>query len=149
MAARNKRFTVFDMMEEKGVFEANPANASSPEYAGAKPYPKMLYHPKGETRVLVPAEVVVTPFGPTRNSEQREIINQIVQSPEEEAKLLKKGWHRTPADAIEASGGERPKTSSQARVSELEATIERLQKELAASKDEKAPASAGVLNELD
>lgn len=106
---RDNSFTIYDVMEKKGAFSSNPANTSSYDpvtnaglYRGPVPFPKMLYHPKGESRVTVPAEVVMGPYGPTRNSEQRELISKIVNDEAELAAALAEGWHQHPADAIAA-----------------------------------------------
>ena len=69
---RAQRFTVYDAMEAKGLFEANPANQSSSEYK-RQDFPKMLYSPTGEMKVIVPAELITTPLGPKFVGEQREL----------------------------------------------------------------------------
>lgn len=107
MPRGGKRFSIFDMMEEKGIFEANSANTFARDSEGAsiykkQDYPRMLYHPKGEERVIVPAQAEVTPFGPKMLGEQREIIFRQVNDPDEEKALLLDGWHKHPADAIVA-----------------------------------------------
>ncbi len=135
MSRRSKLFTVFDVMEEKGLFEANPANAQSPEHAAAVTartfeYPKMLYHPEGEMRVTVPAEIITTPLGPKAVCEQRELIYQIVSDAKSERKLLELGWHDHPAKAMAAAGLEAPAMSSGERIMDLEEQIRRLQVEL-------------------
>lgn len=101
--ARKNRYTVYDLMDDKGVFEKNPANAISPNYTGPQEYPKMLYHPKGEERVTQKAEIVVTPLGPEKVGEQRELKYVIVNSLEEEEVKLSEGWHKHPALAIGAA----------------------------------------------
>lgn len=139
---RSKMFTIFDMMENRGVFSSNPNNAQSvgtdgsPLYRGPTKFPKMLYHPKGEQRISVPAEEIVTPFGPKRVNEQKELISLLVNDPEEESKALAAGWHTHPAKAIaarlQAEGGDMstvPAMSSEARMRDLEAEIERLKAE--------------------
>ena len=136
MAARRQhQFTVYDAMEARGDFDKNPANAGAYDrtsgdilYQGPVQYPKMLYHPDGETRITKPAEEIVTPFGPKRVGEQREIIWRIVNSPAEEAEWKSKGWHNHPRGAIVASGGEAPPPS-------LEEQLEALKAELAALKE--------------
>lgn len=130
MAAKDKRFTVYDMMEAKGVFEANSANAHSPDYTGPVAYPRMMYSPKGETRIAEPGELIVTPFGPKKLMDKIEMITQVVNNKEEEAALAAKGWHRHPAKAIEAGGGEAPATSSAERIEALEAQLAAAQSEL-------------------
>lgn len=139
MVARNKRFTIFDMMEEKGIFDSNPANsfARGPEgenlYKGPVQYPKILYHPKGEERVIVPGELIDTLRGPMTVGEQREIIWQQVEDLESEKKLLAAGWHDHPAKAIAASGKTPPPISSDTRIADLEAKIKAMQAEIDAN----------------
>jgi len=113
MARHGKRYTIYDAMEEKGLFMANSANIDARDENGASAYqkqhfPRMIYHPKGEMRVVNPAEEVVTPFGPAYRNEKKEIINRIVKSQEEYDSALAAGWHTHPALAIAAGGGEAP-----------------------------------------
>ena len=144
MARRANRFTIYDAMEAKGVFEANPANADSRDldgqslYQGPVTYPKMLYHPQGLERVTVPAEIIVTPLGPQRVNEQKELIWQIVASLKEEKELLSAGWHDHPSKAIRArllaegkdtSGV--PDISSDQKIQDQEQQIRQMQAELA------------------
>lgn len=104
----SRRFTVYDMMEDKGLFESNPANLHSrdstglPLYKGPVEFPKMLYHPVGETKVSKPAEAINTPFGPKWVGEERQLINKTVETKEEEEILLKEGWHFSPGAATRA-----------------------------------------------
>lgn len=131
---RHSRFTVFDAMDAKGVFDSNPANASSPRYAGPVEYPKMFYHPEGKMREVQKAEIVNTPFGPVKVGEQFELINRTVHDAEEEARIRAAGWHDHPAKAIEASGKEAPATMTPGRVSDLEKQIAALQAQLSAAR---------------
>ena len=115
------------MMEAKGVFAANTANIGSVDpntgisTYNPPQYPKMLYHPMGETRVVVPPEVVMTPWGqPQERNGQSEIIHQLVNSPAEEAALLAQGWHLHPADAIAASGRTPPPKGLDAQHADLQ-----------------------------
>lgn len=111
-----KRFTVYDMMEEKGVFDANTANVYARDPAtGAstfkrQEYPKMYYHPKGETEVVKPGLVGKSAMHlePVLLNEHREIINRMVHSAEEEAEAVAEGWHDHPAKALAASGKKAP-----------------------------------------
>jgi|SRR5579875_1778678 len=149
MTPRNQRFTVYDMMEAKGVFAQNSANADSmtPEgarlYKGPVEYPMMFYHPKGEERITRPAEVVVTPMGPKMVGEQRELISRVAHNEEEADKLREEGWHDHPAKAMAAAGKEAPPISSAEHIKAMEAEIERLRKQLAreqtATKFERKP----------
>lgn len=129
-------------MEEKGLFDSNPANPNARDSDGNSiyqkvEYPKMLYHPKGETRVSTPGTWETTPFGPKLLGEQRELVWIAVKNQKEEETMLAEGWHRHPADAIEASftpeqraaGAKAPPKSAQGRIADLEAEITRLQKE--------------------
>lgn len=139
---RHNRFTVYDMMEAKGAFASNPANsdAQGPNgevlYKGPVEFPKMLYHPDGDEKITVPAEVISTPFGPQKVGEQREIISQIVADAESEAKLVAAGWHLHPAQAIQAAidagtrTGVAPPISSDARIKFLEDQLAASQREL-------------------
>lgn len=133
-----QRFTVFDVMEAKGVFKKNPANIGSQNeqgvalYTGPVQYPKMLFHPKGLERIIQKGEIVVTPMGPQKIMEQREIIWRIVNNFEEEKALLAEGWHTHPARAIEASGKEAPATGADQVIAELQRKIVELQTQQAA-----------------
>lgn len=130
-------FTIYDLMDKAGRFRSNPANRDSQDpqtraslYKGPVMYPRMFFHPKGETRIMVPAEVVVTPFGPQKVGEQREILYKVAENAEEEAALRAAGWWDTPAKSIHAGGGEAPPVSSVERVVDLEAEIAALRAEL-------------------
>jgi hypothetical protein len=127
--ARKNRYTIFDLMDDRGVFEKNPANAVSPQYAGPIPYPKMLYHPMGELRVTQKSETLMTPYGPKEVGEQKELISRIVQDAEEEEVARAEGWHDHPAKAIAASGKPAPAVGSPL-VTEKDREIEKLRKEL-------------------
>lgn len=157
--ARPQRFTIYDMMEAKGVFDANPANAQarSPDgqalYAGPVEYPKMLYHPQGAERVTVPAEIIVTPLGPKAVGEQRELIYRVVNNEAEEQALRAEGWHTHPASALRAAGKDAPATGADMRIAELEKQLASLQKErdalqalTPASLTEQATAAAPNIN---
>lgn len=122
----HNRFTVFDALEAKGHFSANPANVGSttPDgqvlYSGPVEYPKMFYHPQGETRITVPAEVTMTPVGVKFLGEQKEIIWRIARDESEGKKLLAAGWHDHPGKAITAGGGVAPPSGPGDRIRELE-----------------------------
>lgn len=138
MARRNKeaRYSIFDVMDSKGVFDDNPANQQSDEERdGTKfrswpnQFPKMMYHPLGEMKVTRIAEVIVTPMGPKFVNERKEMISAIAQNESEERALRAKGWHDHPAKAIAAAGGNAPPMSAAARIDDLEAEIARLKAE--------------------
>lgn len=129
----NQRFTVFDVLEAKGVFRKNPANRDSqtdtgePLYAGPQQYPKMVYHPNGEERIVIGARVEMTPYGPKEMGEQRELIYRIVNNPEEEGDAIASGWHLHPAQSIAASGKPAPSTGAEQTIEQLKAQILQLQ----------------------
>jgi hypothetical protein len=124
-------------MQSKGVFEDNAANSISPKYKGPELYPKMFYHPDGLERVTVPADTQVTPYGPIKLWEQREIIHRIANNQEEADELRALGWHDHPTKAMLAAGKDVPEAASVVdgdRVIDLEARIRALEAELAAAK---------------
>lgn len=100
------RFTIYDAMEQNGYFAQNPANPGArdndgnPLYVGPVEFPKMLYHPEGEEKIIVPAEIVMTPYGPKELNEQREMIHMIVHNQGEADAALAEGWHDHPAKAL-------------------------------------------------
>lgn len=132
---RNKRFTIYDMMEERGVFEANPANADSrgqdglPLYKGPVEFPRMVYHPTGEQRISVPAEIIMTPMGPRKVGEQKQLIDKVVSNQIELDEALANGWHKTPAAAVAIRNGETPVKTQSETIEDLEARIRELQLE--------------------
>lgn len=141
---RENIHTVFDRMTAKGLFRANPANADSvdqfgqPAYQGPVPFPKMVYHPQGKTRVTHPAEMIQTPFGPQLNNEQKALINKIVNNQEELDAALAAGWHEHPSDAVAAgftkeeleAGAVPPPKGAANRISDLEAKMKAQEAEL-------------------
>lgn len=147
MARRSNVHTVFHVMEEKGYFERNPANSDARDqttgesiFKGPVAYPRMLYHPKGAEKIIVPAEIIVTPMGPQRVGEQRELVYKIVRDEGEEKDLRLAGWHATPGAAVRARlaiegkdlGLAPPKTQEET-IAELNAMIAKLQAERADS----------------
>jgi len=145
MARRNRdtRYSIFDVMDARGVFDDNPANQQADvERDGTKfntwpnQFPKMMYHPMGEMKVTRIAEVIVTPMGPKFVNERKEMISAIAANEQEERALRAKGWHDHPAKAIAAAGGNAPPISAAARIDDLEAEIARLkgEKDMLASK---------------
>lgn len=131
---RHSRFTVFDIMEANGVFEANPANTSSSQYVGPVEYPKMFYHPTGQTRVVQRAEVLATPYGPVKVGEQFEMVTRVAKDQNEANRLVAAGWHDHPSKAIAAGGGSAPPITSPGRIADLEAQLIKLQAQLNAAK---------------
>lgn len=146
--AQHNRFTLYDMLENKGYFAGNPANVDSRDeknmslYKGPVEFPKMLYSPKGEMRITVPGVPTATPLGPQLLGEQKELISQVVENKEQEAKLLAAGWHKHPADALIAGGATNVAKPAPAPA-DLAAENARLLAELAALRaqtEAKAPA---------
>ena len=125
--------TVYDMMDARGDFDANPANPQSRDpvsgealYKGPVQFPVMLYHPEGKKRTLspaVPGQAAVI-----------EIINKVAKTRAEFDELRKQGWHEHPVDALKASGVSNdllPAKGSTDRVAQLEAQIAEQNAELA------------------
>lgn len=155
----NNRYTIYDVMDARGEFRKNPANADAEgaegsTYEGPVEFPKLLYHPTGEERVIKRGEVLLDRDGFPRLrdgkeivvGEIREIIWRKVETAEEEEKLLGEGWHPHPALAIAAGGGEAPPISSADRIKKLETELARAQKELATAQaplGRRQPAPAG------
>lgn len=109
MPGRDSRFTIYDALEKKGYFDANPANTYARDlttgaslFKGAVEFPKMLYHPEGAERQTVAPEVLSTPLGPKEVGEQRELIWRIAETPAEEKALRVEGWYDHPAKAVRA-----------------------------------------------
>jgi hypothetical protein len=141
---RANRFTIYDMMEQKGKFASNPANPGAtdseglPLYKGPVAYPKMFYHPQGAERVLNPGELVSTLEGPKLRGRQTEIEWRIVGNAEDEAALRAAGWHDNPRDAMIAAGKEPPPESPMDEITRLRKQVEQLSAEKAALEKELA-----------
>lgn len=137
MPRRAKRFTIYDVMEENGVFDTNPANSYARDadggslFAGPVEYPKMLYHPEGKTRVTVPAEEIMTPFGPKRVGEKTEIIHRIVNNEDEENELVAEGWHKSPNRAQAKATGKPVELTPMEQIEDLKRQLAEKNKELA------------------
>ncbi len=104
---RGHRFTIYDALEKSGYFDINPANSFARDlttgdslYLGPQPYPKMLYHPEGEEKIVVAAEVISTPMGPKEVGEQRELLYLIVANQKEEELAAAEGWWDHPAKSV-------------------------------------------------
>lgn len=107
MPPRGRRFTIYDMMEDKGAFDSNPANINARDGTGLSIhqkalFPVMLYHPEGEERQTVAPTAIATPFGPQWVGEQKELISVIAKDDKEASEFLAKGWHKLPGSAIAA-----------------------------------------------
>ncbi len=149
---RGHRFSIYDALEKSGHFDSNPANSFARDattgestYLGPVEFPKMLFHPDGEERITVPAEIISTPMGAKAVGEQRELQWMIVKNKAEEGAALAEGWHLHPAQAVrkrvelfiaanpEISEKDKakflaaiPTISSSNKIQELEAEIARL-----------------------
>jgi hypothetical protein len=141
-----QRFTVYDVLEAKGVFKKNPANVNSQDeqgatlYTGPVYYPRMIYHPTGEERIIQEGEVINTPFGPKVIMQQREMIWRIVNNAAEEAEATAAGWHLHPAEAMRAGGKEAPATGADQVITDLKRKIAALEAQQASlQKEETKP----------
>lgn len=134
--ARQRRFTVYDALDANGYFSGNPANADSTAadgrslYAGPVEFPKMLYHPTGDRKITVEAEIIVTPLGPKAVGQQMELVSVIVADAAEEARYIADGWHTTPRASLAAAGLAEPEVSAESRLADANATIARMQLEV-------------------
>lgn len=117
-----QRYSVFDHMERKGVFQTNPANPDSRDgqgqslYKGPVGYPKMFYSPKGEEREISPEHLEFDRGREFTVPARHELVTAVVDSPEAERKLRAAGWHDHPAKAIEAGNRERAKLGKPLRL---------------------------------
>ena len=140
MPRNDQRFTVYDVMERRGMFASNPANPGAHDesgastYAGPVEFPKMFYHPEGLERVTKPAEVIATPLGPKEVGEQKVIITAVANNAEEEARLRDEGWHDHPSKALAAAGKPVPAIGSDQRIQELERQAQMLREQLELAK---------------
>lgn len=129
MARRNKMFTVYDVLDAKGYFDNNPANAQSDNYQRAE-WPRMYYHPAGAERISKQAEIIVTPLGPKAVGEQRELICKVAKTEAEAEALVSEGWHDHPSKAVAS----RPKRSAgggaEAQIQALEQANREMQAQL-------------------
>lgn len=140
------RLSIYDVMDAKGVFEQNPANATAPGHVKLR-YPKMYYHPEGAQRQTSPGEIVVTPMGAQELNKQFELVSKVANNEAEARDLEDDGWHDHPAKALQARGGvEVPEMSAQGKLDDQASEIETLRRQLADSQAAlaklKAPAQA-------
>lgn len=130
-----QRFSIFDAMERKGVFRSNPANVGAVDsngesiYRGPVEYPKMMYHPLAEERVVQEAEIIATPMGAKEVNRHTEIIHKIVGTRAEEMEARAEGWTDHPAKSLMAAGKPAPAISPSQRIGDLEARIAELEAE--------------------
>lgn len=145
-----QRFTVYDVLESKGAFKKNPANISSQDeqgaslYTGPVQYPRMVYHPKGEERIIQEGEVINTPMGPKLIMQQRELIWQLVHNAAEEKEARAQGWHLHPADAMRAAGKEAPETGADQVIGDLKKRIAELEAQKASLESVATPKPSTV-----
>ncbi len=150
-SARSKRFTQYDLMDAAGIFAANPANADAMQdgegnsiYKGPVQYPRMMYHPEGEERILVEGQFVTDGEGnpllrngePIVRGQQKELVWEMVNSLEEEQVLCAEGWHDHPADSIAAANDPKrppPPKGAQAVIDQKDRRIAELEERLRAS----------------
>lgn len=145
MPRQAKTFTIFDVMDRKGYFDSNPANAQAtsadgqPLYLGPVKYPMMLYHPEGLEQVSVPGTWEQTPNGTQYLGEKKEIIFQLVENEADELKLRSEGWHEHPAQAIAAAqeldplafkGLPAPPMAAKGQIDKLQQQIKELQAQI-------------------
>ena len=101
-----QRHTIFDIMEAKGVFRSNPANAGSVAadgtqlYKGPVPFPRMVY--AAEEEIIVPGVWEDTKQGVKLLNEQRAIKSKVVENQGEFEAALVAGWYDHPAKALGA-----------------------------------------------
>ena len=91
---RGRIFNFFKHLEDRGFDFDKPKER--------REYPKALYHPRGETFVEQPGKRVSAPWAPGGYEIVGRIehtIQRIANNAEEEAALLKEGWHKTAAEA--------------------------------------------------
>lgn len=112
MGPNDNRFTIYDVLEKRGAFRHNPANAGATDkitkeviYKGPVEYPKMFYHPEGKTtEYLLGDRYENTPFGPIKTNTHQRLISAIANDKAEEDKLVAAGWHDRPWKAMKAGG---------------------------------------------
>jgi hypothetical protein len=148
MAKQSRRFSIYDAMEDKGVFEANPANSYARDlegasaYSGPVKYPMMLYHPSGERRVIVAGQIELINGQYVKVGEQTEVVFEIVHDAATERRLVAEGWHRHPSHAIKASGEVAPVIASPERAEALRKAMAEMQAELEMIEPAQAPSSS-------
>ncbi len=143
-----KMQTAYHVMELQGRFKTNPANRDSRDENGMSLYkpqilPCLVYHPTGEERVTIPAEEIVTAFGPKRVGQKSEMIFREVLTQRALDAALADGWHLSPIAAIVAGNVEReadgrpllPVPPQSPEIAAVQAAASELQK--AASREDK------------
>lgn len=143
---QQRMFTIFHALEAKGAFEANPNNMGARNqdgeqtYRGPAKYPRMMYHPKGEEKVIKQPEAVASPFGPVWTNGHKELIYILVNNAAEEKKAREDGWHDHSADSIRAANDPArpvPPKSADSKIQSLEEQIANFDAERAELNTEK------------
>jgi hypothetical protein len=146
---RNKRFSIFDAMDDRGDFISNPNNSGAqsregePLYKGPTQYPKMMYHPMGEERITSPQRIEPTSTGPVIVPETTELVHRVVETDAQYQELRKQGWHDHPAQALAAAGKTAPEMGLDKQKEALERQIAALQAQLALAQPASAPKTKG------
>ena len=148
--AKRRIFTIYDKMDEDGVFDLNPANVQARSKDGRAiykkaEYPRMVYHPKGEMRITTPGTAVASPFGPQWVGEQKELINRVCQDESEYAEAIASGWWNTPAEALSGVVAITPK-SAETSLAEKDRRIKELEAALAARPATPPPPAVTILS---
>ena len=141
-----KIFTIYHVLDAKGVFDSNPANAQAVNedgisiYKGPVPFPKMVYHPKGERVLVVHGTAMVSRDGEPLRDKDGEIrrtgdvwgiVNKIVQSEEEYRIAQAEGWHDSEAQAMRVNTTLARQAPPKTLVEQQAEEIARLRAELA------------------
>jgi hypothetical protein len=130
MAKKNRIYSVFHAMDDAGMFDNNPANQSAGPLYRKQQFPRMVWHPEGETRVTQEAEEIETKSGVKFVGEKREIIYRVANNRREYDRLLQDGWHAHPAGAMKAAGLEPPVVSAAEEIDSLKAQLDALKAKL-------------------
>ncbi len=128
--------TVYHALENAGKFDDNPANHFADPERDGQPfrtwpvrYPMVLYHPKGERRVIRAAQYEQTPFGPRMVNKHEEVITAVATNEAEEKRLRAAGWHDHPMKAEAAAGRAEVVITAEQKVQDLEGEIAKLRAE--------------------
>ena len=145
----NSVYSIYHNMDDRGVFDSNPANAQAVNndgfsiYKGPVEYPKMLYHPQGKLKVVFQGLLVTDPKSgeamldkegnPRYTGTQVVVEHVVVASEAEAAPYIAEGWHETEAAARRQSPDKKiaaaapPKTKTEL----MEERIKELERQLA------------------
>jgi hypothetical protein len=152
----NKVYSIYHSMEDRGLFETNKANAQAVSndglsiYEGPVQYPRMLYHPKGELHCISQGILVTDrdsrPVFDERGQPKYAgavwgVKNIIVESEEQEAEMVKEGWHYTEAQALRANPETHLKAPPKTNAELQQERIAELEKKLAEAEAKNKPSS--------